>query len=138
TCDAGSTPSAYQIVPFTSATMATCAQPPTMRVHCISCAGLPPSTVVATGGSQRNRLSMPVRHWLAVASWASCAALPGPPERTRALGCCHVPQNTSALCPVSACCVHSSPTEFLPIATCDAGLVALDTAPRTNASGGGV
>ena len=78
TCAAGSTPSAYQTVPFTRATMATCAQPPTSRVHCISSVGLPPRIVVATGGSQRNRLSMPLRHWTGGGELAQVApAVPG-------------------------------------------------------------
>ncbi len=44
----------------------------------------------------------------------------------------------AAPCVVSACCVQSSPTEFLPIDTCAAGLTAPPCAPRTYASGGGV
>ena len=87
--------------------------------------------VVATGGSQRNLVSMPARHGLSVANRARSPAVPGPPERTRALGCCQVPQNTSALWPVPADCVQSSPTEFLPIDTCEAGLPPTACAPCT-------
>ena len=73
TLAAGSTPSAYQTLPPTSATIATCGQPPTRRVHCSSSAGLLLRIVVAVGGSQRNRVSSPSRHGLAVTSCASCA-----------------------------------------------------------------
>ena len=89
---AGSTPSPYQILPLTDATIATCAQPPTRRVHCISSAGLLPRIVVAVGGSHRKRVSIEVRQGLAVANCTRSAPPPAAPARTFALGSSQVPQ----------------------------------------------
>ena len=129
------------MVPFTSATMATCAQPPTQARALHQFGRVAAEDRGGDRRSQRKRVSMALRHGLPVASCASCGGAAGPPERTRALGCCQVPQNTigaAAPCPDPACCVQSSPTEFLPIATCAAGFAPSACAPCTYASGGGV
>ena len=106
TCATGSTPSAYHTLPFTNATRATWPHPPSRCVHCSSSVGLS----AEDGGGNRRIAEEP--RFNACAPWAvrgqsRKVARPcrGRPSRTCALGCCHVPQNTSALCraPPIAC-----------------------------------
>src|ERR1700719_4839302 len=83
--------------PLTAATIATCGQPPMRRVHCMTTAGSPPSTDDVVGALQAKRRSSDSRHGPDVATLINDAPLAGPLARTRAAGCCQVPQSTSTV-----------------------------------------
>ena len=79
--------------------------------------------MVAAGAWHSYRWSIPARQGLAVAMRARSPAATASPARTRAEGCCQVPQKMSAPESIGSS-VHASPTAFLPIAVCAAGFCA--------------